>query len=244
MPSARHTTVAVSPISAAFARRPVMSNGLPDPQRPDEFEAAFRLLYQYLPATEQLRRIASALSMVASGELDASTVAVLRRHQDVTGVMVFAVVPGGSGIVWPPQVADSPSKRVDQDALINHALTKLREASARFAQCLLPPDELAEVAPLERHGFRRITTLIFLRHFRERPSRTEEHCREIRLLPFADADAELFSRAMEESNSDTLDCPEIQGLRTPAEVLEGYRAEAGADPGLWWLAFLGEDHAG
>src|SRR5262249_25630000 len=38
----------------------------------------------------------------------------------------------------------------------------------------------------------------------------------------------------------TLDCPEIQGVRTAAEVFDGHRSQGVFDPQRWWLILDGE----
>lgn len=47
-------------------------------------------------------------------------------------------------------------------------------------------------------------------------------------------------QALDDSYIDTLDCPELCGLRTSRDVLESHRAVGQQDDRLWWLVFEGE----
>jgi ribosomal protein S18 acetylase RimI-like enzyme len=45
-----------------------------------------------------------------------------------------------------------------------------------------------------------------------------------------------FHQALLDSYEGTEDCPEISGVRTVEEILEGHSAQGKYDPARWWLA--------
>lgn len=45
-------------------------------------------------------------------------------------------------------------------------------------------------------------------------------------------------RALDRSYLDTLDCPELCGLRETVDVLASHRATGSPDPTMWWVVFL------
>lgn len=49
-----------------------------------------------------------------------------------------------------------------------------------------------------------------------------------------DADTRLLE-ALQASYEDTLDCPELCGLREPVDILDSHRATGKFDPNYWWL---------
>jgi ribosomal protein S18 acetylase RimI-like enzyme len=55
------------------------------------------------------------------------------------------------------------------------------------------------------------------------------------LRSFADCDPIVFRDTLLATYEGTLDCPELNGLRTPDEVMAGYLADT-TDPRRWWLA--------
>ena len=124
-------------------------------------------------------------------------------------------------------------------ALARAVADRLRAAGVKQAQALLPPIDRDRARPLEAVGFRHITQLTFL-------------CRPVSAAAFdADRSALRFAPAVDPAFADTLfatydgtlDCPELNGTRTPDEVLAGYRSAA-ADPPDWWLASAGAEPAG
>src|SRR5262249_26485200 len=54
----------------------------------------------------------------------------------------------------------------------------------------------------------------------------------------------LFAQVLQRTYEETLDCPEVGGVRTIAEVLEGHRAQGTSGSANWWLARLGGQPAG
>lgn len=57
-------------------------------------------------------------------------------------------------------------------------------------------------------------------------------------------DVPLLTEALERSYEQTLDCPELCGLRETADVLESHRLAGEFDPNLWYLVLRGERAVG
>src|SRR5262249_47022433 len=112
------------------------------PARPQELEAAFRLIFRYLAAEERATRVAHALRLVRQGERDPAGVLVGAAPGGPAGAIVCLPVPGASGLIWPPQAVEGPGRVAVEDALVRRASAWLRECGARLGQCLLAADEL------------------------------------------------------------------------------------------------------
>src|SRR5207248_437975 len=54
--------------------------------------------------------------------------------------------------------------------------------------------------------------------------------------PYDPDDPAEFHATLARTYEDTLDCPEVSGVRTIEQVIEGYRAQGRYEPGRWWLA--------
>jgi ribosomal protein S18 acetylase RimI-like enzyme len=223
--------------------------------RPQELEEAFRLVFQHVAAQDQEKRLANALNMVEKGELDPAGVVVARDGPALIGAMVCMPVPGASGLIWPPQVLSEamlPVRRETiEDQLVQLACTWLQQRHIRLAQALVPPADKALGIPLERNGFDHITDLWYLRHDLSRltslanrgltpPAR---QCR-LRYETYRTADHALFHRTLLRTYEATLDCPEVNGVRTVEEIIAGHRAQGAFDPERWWLAFEGDQPVG
>lgn len=122
----------------------------------------------------------------------------------------------------------------------------------QLAQALPDPAEAWALSAYKRAGFTHITTLHSLR----RPAvvRMDAKLRGLMVLAPAhswpkgvrvaradevgtDADR-LLLQALEATYEQTLDCPELCGMRTTEDVLASHKAAGTFDPALWWLLEL------
>jgi ribosomal protein S18 acetylase RimI-like enzyme len=101
-------------------------------------------------------------------------------------------------------------------------------------QCLLDSDSHRERLALDECGFPRVTELEFLHcSLHELPPRRTSPLDWI-VQPFAPGrDESLFAELLERTTIETTDCPELNGLRSGRECLEGHRAAGEYDPALW-----------
>jgi ribosomal protein S18 acetylase RimI-like enzyme len=214
-----------------------------EPARPEEWAASFGFVFQHLRGTERDARVANAVRLVERGELDPTGILVARAGGDLQGAVVCLPVPGASGLVWPPQAR--PGRRAEvEDELLRHACAWLRRRGARLGQALLTAGEAGLAPPLERNGFAHVTSLWYLRHDLKL---SYEFLRSPDRLAYVACDAgdlPLFRQTLPRTYQDTLDCPEVNGVRTLDEVFEGHRAQGVHDPARWWLALEGDRPVG
>src|SRR5262249_42307833 len=136
-----------------------------------------------------------------------------------------------------PQTDQVPEFATVQDALIQASHQRLRKQGVKLAQALLQPREVALGTSLARNGYRHITRLLFHRRWLdELPAIDLARSTALTLHQFAVADRRLFTSTLQRTYAGTLDCPELEGVRTIDEVMAGYQAQAGHDPRRWWLA--------
>jgi ribosomal protein S18 acetylase RimI-like enzyme len=77
------------------------------------------------------------------------------------------------------------------------------------------------MAPLERAGFRHVTQLVFMRRA-VGPEAPHESRLPITFVPELPPFREEFRKALLATHEGTLDCPELNGSRTPEELLAGF----------------------
>lgn len=63
------------------------------------------------------------------------------------------------------------------------------------------------------------------------------------MIPAGRRDAVLME-ALDASYQQTLDCPELCGMRETRDILESHRATGVHDPGMWWVVFDGQTPSG
>jgi mycothiol synthase len=211
--------------------------------RPDEWSAAFELALAQVPEAERPGRVLNALTLLSAGEIDPQGIIVARTPAELAGVQVCLPLAGKSGLFWLPQVEAAWRASELGERLVRAAVAWVRQRGAKLAQAILPANDVARAGPLLRSGFRHITQLHYLRH----------HLVDIAPLPVMPAmrlqpwtpDLEpVFHETLLHTYEGTLDCPELNGVRTIEEIIAGHRAQGIWRPERWWLAFQDNQPAG
>jgi ribosomal protein S18 acetylase RimI-like enzyme len=210
---------------------------VPQPARTEDWGAAFRLIFQYLPTQERENRCANALRLLQRGELHSQGLFLVRGPAGLCGALLCLPVPGCSALLWPPGVVEDRRAELE-GALLQHACSWLRQRGVKLVQTLLAPEETFLADPLLRNGFSAVTRLWYMRHDLNLPVDCLNTPSRLNYQTFAD-DA-LFRQTLLRTYEGTLDCPEVNGIRGIDEVLEGHRAQGAFDPDRWWLVRDGE----
>ncbi len=124
----------------------------------------------------------------------------------------------------------------------------------RLAQALLEAEEEAIASSLVEAGFTSLGELAYLRRpvrpAPVRPTLLPEgfELRTIDSIPPDQAD-DLVASVLAQTYVDTLDCPELCGMRSSEDVIESHRAVGTYDPSLWWVVrstdpSMGDDQFG
>ncbi len=153
-----------------------------------------------------------------------------------------------------PATADSRAARRRTEADHDERVRLIQEAcrivaqpapetgrGVRLAQSLLDPSETAALAAYLAAGFSRLGNLDYLR--RPLPRSPEwpdpalpDDVRLVSLDRLGQPEGDrLLAEALSRSYIDTLDCPELAGLRELPDVIESHRAVGRYDPALWWV---------
>jgi ribosomal protein S18 acetylase RimI-like enzyme len=208
----------------------VIESALPT-QRAD----AFRLIFQHLPHDEREARVTNAEQLIQRGELDGGGLFVARGAEGLLGALVCTPAPGAGALIWPPQIGGRRAVPELEDALVRRACAWLRSRGVKLAQALLPPPEASLAGGLLRNGFARVTTLWYFRHSLEMAGMLLASGPRLSYRTYP-RDPDLFHETLLRTYEGTADCPEVSGIRTIKEVIEGHRAQGEFDPERWWLA--------
>jgi ribosomal protein S18 acetylase RimI-like enzyme len=203
-----------------------------EPARPEEREAAFRLIFQ--DAEDRETRVANALHLVELGELKEAGILVTRGSHGLIGALVCLPIAGAGALVWPPRVLPGHEQAAIEDSLVRQARTWLRQRGAKLAQALLVRDDVHLAGPLERNGFRHITCLWYMRCELAVPVSGIRDG--LRFQTYEPADPCLFQETLLKTYEGTQDCPEVTGVRDISEIIEGHKAPDGPEMDHWWLA--------
>lgn len=216
--------------------QPISSDVKVTVSTPANFRQALEWVYRGLPASEQTAQVDSAAQ-----ELRPENVVVATVSGRVVAAMIFRCGAGRVAWVWPPDFQDADPQinstaAVDVAArLVEDAVGRLARAGCRLVQALVTPGSV-QTQSLAKSGFRRITDVICMTRAGAAPIAATVEVPELQFVPFSPAVDAVFPRIVQRCYVDSLDCPELDGLRPIDEVLEGYRESGVFRPDLWLLA--------
>ena len=140
--------------------------------------------------------------------------------------------------------ASSPTSDANARGATMAALGALQEAawkrSITLLEVLIDPNARKLAAAVEAAGFNYLTRLRHLRRPATGVPSSSRPANDLRWSSFRPDLEPLFRATLESTYVQSLDCPELMGLRSTADVLAGHRATGVYDPAHWWVATRGE----
>ncbi len=200
------------------------------PAAPHELLPACRLLFN-TPDSEQSR--VCLLSVGAE-----SVVFVARAAGRLCGAALVQAMSGAMGVTCPPRGESTEA----EDAVTSAACAWLRERGVKVCQAFAGADEVRDMAPLERYGFRHVTQLAFLRREIDRTHdgiAWQPHESPVFLASPTSRNASLFAEALIATYEASLDCPELNATRTRVDILDGF-SEPHPTPDKWCRVLVHE----
>jgi GNAT superfamily N-acetyltransferase len=165
-----------------------------------------------------------------------------RQGDRVLGLIGAVAQPGGVGLVFPPEV-DAADRASLGGLLIASAIERLRRAGCAFAQLVLTPTNSDWGTDFECKGFRKLTEALMLERSLALPIPPPQADLTAR---FADieTDVMVLESLIGRINQGARDCPELDRLRTPSQILQGHRAVIEAEGGACRIYRSGADDCG
>ncbi len=215
--------------------------------------AALNILHEALSPEERAARVAQSVQEAQEGELDLSRLLLAEFREKPVGALLLRMQPHAVAFLWPPIVSADASHIVAssatkpsaitameiEDALLQAAIQRLDESNARIAQALLELNQSREQAALSRNGFNRLTDLTFLEHritvHRQTKDRTNDALK-LRLTHIVyrrSRNRLRFANVIEQTYHGSLDCPEMNGIRSASQSLNVYAESGPVVPDLW-----------
>jgi ribosomal protein S18 acetylase RimI-like enzyme len=214
------------------------------PANHNERTAACRVLFGHLADADRAERAACCRDLLASGELDPAGLFVARDERGaIRAAMLVQPLSGALGLAWPPRAEPGADRTAVEDAVVAAACGWLRSRGVKVCQVFVVDHDGA--APLERYGFRHVTQVVHMRRGIDQDRDRTDGPQSVTIRPAADAPPEVFADVLLRTYDGSLDCPELTGTRTAAEVLDGHRPSAGLPTErLWFLARHAGEAAG
>ena len=146
--------------------------------------------------------------------------------------------PGRVLMMWTPRLADSVAPKQQKEvlaSLIEAVKNHGRDHRARFVQLFSDQPQSPLDSVLKANGFFVLTQLVYAR----RPVTPGETVpplpSEIELVHYSEDLRDDLLSLLAESYEGSLDCPELNGIRSMDDIYESHRGEQPFDPERWKL---------
>lgn len=159
------------------------------------------------------------------------------------GLFLLLLLPGHTGVVMVPTPGEHGIVTACQHLTMEAGLARLRDQPLHFVQALLESRAAGQARLLQAFGFARLAALLYLERdalypWFDPPPATAEWLR------FGPATRAEFAATLRATYQDSLDFPELTGLRPMEDILLAHQSSGGFHNDLWEIARLGGQNAG
>ena len=200
---------------------------------PEQTIEALQLILTHLD-TEQCRsQTEQMMRETETGKISFAGVFVAQRGDRIVGATWCQLLPGRTAVVWPAQlVQDEP--QLTATRLYDAVDEYLREHRACLAQGLVTTDSGQDARWLKSCGYHHIADLLYMVSDRSKFPESNPACH-LQYRPFSEGMEDRLVLLIEETYLGTLDCPVLNGVRNPYDVLESYRNTGIYNPNRWFF---------
>ncbi|WP_161602406.1 GNAT family N-acetyltransferase [Tautonia marina] len=206
---------------------------------PEEKAEALAVLYHRLSATTRANMIVELLRQESRGHLDLSGLWIAARKRRIVGAMLTQVLAGRAIAIWPPVIVRAWGAASLASCMVREALRVSEARGIRLAQALVDDSQPKQTGlDLTRGGLPYVTDLLYLGRPTANPLPVPPEIPNLEWQGYRPDRHDDFARMLERSYKGSLDMPELAGLRSLDDVMQGHRARGSFDPERWRLGFL------
>jgi len=188
--------------------------------------------------------VTALLAKVHDGTLSIDLLLGAFHGEELICAALAAEPPGKAALVSIPVDLEPTGRYRAALSLLQTLQTMAWERSIVLLEALVAPGQLRVGHVLREAGFRYLTSLRYLRRDRAASGGGSTIAGDLEWVPYGPHWERLFQEAVEATYVESLDCPELTGLRPIADVLAGHRATGVFDSSLWWVARRGKEPVG
>jgi ribosomal protein S18 acetylase RimI-like enzyme len=210
------------------------------PSRPGEEEEGLAVLFQRAPASTRPFLVAETRSELektrSRSPTDPPRLFVGRRQGRIVAALLAQKLTPHTAAVWPPEVSVRWGRANLAAAVIRAAVATLGDSGVRLVQALV--DAAAEprsADDLERGGLPRVTDLAYLARDTSLSVANPRVAARMDWITYTASTHDLFAETLESSYVDSLDMPELAGVRSLEDLLVLHRAAGRFAPERWRL---------
>lgn len=181
-------------------------------------------------------RVADLLADSRDRSLSIELLVAAFQGEECLSAALAVESPGRAALVFVPENENADDRRRATIACLQALQRAARERSIILLEMLLPPDSERLAVSVRASGFRYLTRLLYLRRPVDPAACGFGPADDLRWVTYSPDSAGLFAEAVERTHAQSLDCPELTGLRPMSDVLATHRAAGVFDPALWSVA--------
>jgi len=206
--------------------------------RAEEIHDALRVILSHDSRPADDAQVTDFVSFASTRRIDVREAWVAEAGGRIVWAVLPILSPGRTVLLFtPPVIGREPAA----GQLIESACGHFAGRGVHLAQALLDPPDQAARAMYLNHNFRQMAELMYLSAAVRRPPPPTPLPAEFDLVSYSPETHPLFARAIAESYRDSLDCPDMNGLRDIEDVIAGHKASGEFDPEFWFVLLeLGE----
>jgi mycothiol synthase len=208
----------------------------------ERWGSVINLALSHRPAEERIRLTDALLQQPPGVRPDAGFDGLreARCHGQMVAAALAVLQSGQSALVYQPRLL--PDAPETARTLLNQSLDQFLIANrVVLAQEVLAIDALEDAARSRSAGYHIEVELHYLAAD-QKVFPTTRPTSELTFEPYTDEHATRLAKILELTYLDTLDCPELNGVRSPIDTIAGYRATGEFRPGAWSIVqHQGED---
>lgn len=205
--------------------------------RPEEIHEALALTLK-LPGSSPVQTRAQVLAFLKYVEdrpmpPDAQYAAVVNGELATAGFRLDS--PGKTALLFVPSMQAFTHPIDTVVSVIDYLVEAGLQRGMSLFQVLAPPDSPRDAHLLTQAGFRLIAELIYLERPATLPTSTSTDPSGITWIGYDQSTHKLFAETIEASYEDSLDCPDLLGLRQMEDIIAGHKDAGEFDPERWFI---------
>lgn len=209
---------------------------------PDHYGAALWMATGGRSRHAHRGRVTALLAAEKQGKVSFEGLMTATRGNRVVSSIWCLSQPGKIGTVWGPGILSEESDST-ADLLIQQAIQFAKQRECHLIQSLIGQENQSAGQLLAGSGFRSITLLTHLEAFTEDAQAEPPHS-DLLFRRCEDYRSEAFRNLITQTYENSLDCPELDGMRDVEDVLEGYYATSNRSTFNWYTIEHGNEMIG
>ncbi|MFH1745932.1 MAG: GNAT family N-acetyltransferase [Planctomycetota bacterium] len=161
-----------------------------------------------------------------------------------SALALVLLLPGSTVIIMVPTPGEMGIDQRAQRELTMFVLKQLGHRKLNYVQALLLPEARGQRELLRATGFQHLAPLVYLERAVRYPWVPPPQVDESEWISFNKDSYDSFAATLLATYQDSLDCPELSGLRSIEDIIAGHQSSGVFDPAMWELLRLDGTCAG